>query len=112
MNHPPTTAAEGLRMEVEKRVHIAMIHAKNTSEQVFTPMLVDTVNIIMGAIQLETAKAVQEAKMQTAADVITQFKQNRINHTLGTPVAEWERELETADKTLFNYLQQLQKGSE
>jgi succinate dehydrogenase flavin-adding protein (antitoxin of CptAB toxin-antitoxin module) len=37
-------------------------------------------------------------------DVITQFKSDRINHTLSNPVNEWERELETADKTLANFI--------
>jgi histidyl-tRNA synthetase len=54
------------------------------------------------------ASKVEEARIQTALDVITQFKQDRINHTLSVKADEWERELETADKTLARYLQALQ----
>lgn len=47
---------------------------------------------------------IAKAKRQTAYDIITQFKADRVNHTLGTPVTDWEREFETADKTLEQYI--------
>ena len=41
---------DSLKMEIEKRVHVAMIHARNTKQEPsIMPMLHDTVNIIMEA---------------------------------------------------------------
>jgi hypothetical protein len=69
----------------------------------------DEAKNLLALVSKRDKQVANEARMQATVNAITRFKSDRINHTLSTPASEWERELETADKTLLSILSELEK---
>lgn len=99
MSEPAKADSQGLDelfREVEKRVHIAMIHARNTKEAPsIQPMLVDTVKLILEAIQAYA----QNLSDERVRDARITERLHFANQMLGND--EWNIPSEVPDRPLL-----------